>query len=315
MTIVSVNAGLYGALSEAGYQPEVRNVDQVTTDDLSRYAVVFFNSIGTVDPVSQRKLSEYVRRGGTLVTLGTPFSEDTDLFPARMASVANPQAGIVMAKIAWDFVKLYWRIARRFRHRFCAYTVEKMYPAMLMTKHATRAGMWLNDKAFGGKLWASRLVTLCTPSAEVKPLLTYGRKIAAYETQVDRGRSVFLGTLLGAAFDSPGYYLDDPARKRSVAVFLGRLLEGWGLRPLATPAADLETVVREGPDHRVVFVFNRGPAKEFQTSLDRDWRGWKLVTQQGGPGTTGRWEGHAIAGTLAADDVLCMRWTRAEAPA
>jgi hypothetical protein len=275
--------------------------------------VVFFNSIGKVDPASQRKLTEYVRRGGTLVTMGTPFSEDTALFPARVSAVANPQAGSVMARIAWDYVKLYWRIARQFRHKFCAFTVEGMYPAMLMTKHATRAGLWVRDHAFGGKLWASRLVTFSAPHGDVKPLWTYKNRTAAYEAAVDRGRSVFLGTLLGAAFDSPGYYLDDPARKRSVAGFLGRLLEGWGLRPLATPAADLETVVRDGPDHRVVFVFNRGGAKPFTTSLAVDWKGWRLVGQSGAPGTTARWEGHAVAGTLAADDVLVLVWERTPA--
>lgn len=310
MTIVSVNAGLYGALAEAGYHPDVRNLDVVSTEELDRYQVVFFNSIGMVDPASQRKLAEYVRRGGRLVTLGTPFSEDTALFPARVVAVANPQAGWVMAKIAWDYVRLYWRIARRFKHRFCAYTVEGMYPAMLMTKHATRAGLWLKDQAFGGKLWASRLVTLCRTTGDAKPLWTHGSRVAAYEATVERGRSVFLGTLLGAAFDSPGYYLDDPARKRSVAGFLGRLLEGWGLRPLATPAADLETVVREGPDHRVVFVFNRGPAKAFSTALALDWKGWRLAGQHGGPGTAARWEGQAIAGQLAADDVAVLVWDR-----
>lgn len=317
MTIVSVNAGLYGALAESGYQPEVRNLDVVSTEELDRYQVVFFNSIGLVDPASQRKLAEYVRRGGKLVTLGTPFSEDTALFPARVSAVANPQAGWVMAKIAWDFVKLYVRIARKFKHKFCAYTVEGMYPAMLMTKHATRAGMWVKDQAFGTRLWASRLVTLSKPTGDAKPLWTHGSKVAAYEATVERGRSVFLGTLLGAAFDSPGYYLDDPARKRSVADFLGRLLESWGLRPLATPAADLETVVREGADHRTVFVFNRGPAKPFTTSLAIDWKGWRLAGQHGGAGTTARWEGHAITGTLAADDVAVLIWERtpaAEAP-
>lgn len=310
MTIVSVNAGLYGALAEAGYHPDVRNLDVVSTEELDKFQAVFFNSIGTVDPASQRKLAEYVRRGGRLVTLGTPFSEDTALFPARVVAVANPQAGWVMAKIAWDYVRLYWRIARRFKHRFCAYTVEGMYPAMLMTKHATRAGLWLRDQAFGGKLWASRLVTLSEATGDVRPLWTHGSRVAAYEATVERGKSVFLGTLLGAAFDSPGYYLDDPARKRSVADFLGRLLESWGLRPLATPAADLETVVREGPDHRVVFVFNRGVAKPFTISLALDWKGWRLIGQQGSPGTAARWEGQAITGTLAADDVAVLVWER-----
>ncbi|MFP5502187.1 MAG: beta-galactosidase, partial [Candidatus Sericytochromatia bacterium] len=173
ITIVSVNAGLYGALAEAGYNPVVVNLDHATIDDLCDYEVIFFNSIGVVDAASQQKLNQYVRRGGKLVTLGTPFSEDSQLFPARITSVLNPQAFEVMRKVGWDYAKLYWRINREFKHKFCAYTVEGMYPAMLMTKYATRAGVWLKDHTRDGKLWASRLVTLSRLGSGAEPLVSY----------------------------------------------------------------------------------------------------------------------------------------------
>lgn len=308
ITIVSVNAGLYGALAEAGYNPIVMNLDMASIDELCKNEVIFFNSIGVVDAKSQAKLNQFVRRGGKLVTLGTPFSQDSHLFPARITNVVNPQASEVMFKVAWDYAKLYWRIARQFTHRFCAYTVEGMYPAMLMNRHATRTGVWLHDRTKEGRLWASRLVTLSKLGPDAKPLLSYGGKVAGYEAKVEAGTSVFLGTLLGASFDSPGFYLDDPERKRSVSDYLAHMLQNWAVLPLVSPIDDVETVVREGAGRRVVFLINRGPAKPFQLSLNRPWEGYRFAGQLAGYGSTARWEGERVVGTIEKDDVLCLVW-------
>lgn len=312
ITIVSVNAGLYGALAEAGYNPAVVNLDLASIDELCQNDVIFFNSIGVVDAKSQAKLNQFVRKGGKLVTLGTPFSEDSHLFPARITSVKNPQAGSVMVKVAWDYARLYWRIAREFTHRFCAYTMEGMYPAMLMNRHAIRAGMWLEDHTKGGRVWGSRLVTLSKLGPDARPLLGHGNHVAGYEATVEAGRSVFLGTLLGAGFDSPGFYMDDPERKRSVSDFLGHLLQNWAVLPLSSPIDDVETVVREGGGKRVVFLINRGPAKPFQLSINRPWAGFRFSGQLAGYGSQARWEGERVVGTIEKDDVLCLMWELAD---
>ncbi|MDB5096715.1 MAG: hypothetical protein JWM80_1136 [Cyanobacteria bacterium RYN_339] len=305
LTIVSVNAGLYGALAEAGYNPRVLNLEKASPAELAAHEVIFFNSIGTVDPASQQKLLAYVQGGGRLVTLGTPFSEDSRLFPAKVKGVLNPRAWRVLAQVAWDYVKLYWRLGRQFPHKFCAYTIEGMYPAMLMTRHATRAGVWLDGE---DPLWASRLVTLSRLGADAKLLLSCRGKAAGYEASVGEGKSVFVGTLLGASFDSPGFYLDDPARKRSVSGFLARLLMGYGLHPEVTPLADVETVVREGVGQRLAFMINRGPAKDFTLRLDRPWDGLALTDVFAGEGSTATWDGEQVRGRLEADDVLCLCW-------
>jgi hypothetical protein len=308
MTIVSVNSGLYGALSEAGYNPIVLNLDLATVDELCSNDVIFFNSIGVVDAASQQKLNQFVRRGGKLVTLGMPFSEDSSLFPARITQVLNPQSTGVMLKLAWDYVKLYWRMARQFTHRFCAYTVEGMYPAMLMTRYATRTGLWLHDKTREGRLWASRLVTLTKPADSVRPLLSYGGRVAGYEAAVDQGHSVFIGTLLGASFDSPGFYLDEAERKRSVSDFIGHLLQNWAVMPEVSPIDDVETVVREGDRTRLVFLINRGPSKSFTLSVNRPWQGYEMARQYSAFGSHARWEGHRLVGTIEKDDVLSVMW-------
>lgn len=311
VTIVSVNAGLFGALVEAGYHPQVCNLDHVSLEDLLKFRVVFFNSIGALDPKNRRKLEHYVEQGGTLVTLGTPFEENTFLFPAVVEKVRNPRSWWVMGHIAWDFVKFYARLSRSFHHRLCAYTMEGMHPAMLLTRYATRAGSWLraqNDKA---ELWSSRLVTLCRPSRPVKPLLWLGREVAGYEVEHGVGTSVFIGTLLGAAFDSPGYYLDPRERKQSVVAFLQRALTRWGVKPLVTPVEGLEVVVREDASNRVVYLLNRhDAARPFELKFDVPWSGWRLHAVWGESKPGPAWDGDILRGQIEAEDALVILWER-----
>jgi hypothetical protein len=122
---------------------------------------------------------------------------------------------------------------------------------------------------------------------------------------------VFLGTLLGASFDSPGFYMDDPERKRSVSDFLGHLLQNWAVMPLVSPIDDVETVVREGDGKRIVFLLNRGKAKPFQLSINRPWEGYTLTGQLSGYGSSAKWEGERVVGTIETDDVLCLMWESA----
>ncbi|HEY9721830.1 MAG TPA: alpha-amylase family protein [Oscillatoriaceae cyanobacterium] len=312
MTIVSVNAGLYGALAEAGYNPTVVNLERATPEELAAYEVVLFNSIGVVDATNQHKLQQYVRGGGRLVTLGMPFSEESTLFPARVSQVLNPQAGSVLMRMAWEYAKLYWRLARQFTHKFCAYTVEGMFPAMLMTRLATRTGVWMRDPVRNARVWASRLVTLSKLGPTARPLLRYRGQIAGYEADVGDGLSVFLGTLLGASFDSPGFYLDAPARKRSVSNYLGRLLQSWAVLPEVSPIDDVETVVRESERHRLAFLFNRGASKPFTLSINRPWQGYFLTRTFAAGASQARWEGDRLVGTIEQDDVLCVMWERPE---
>ncbi|MEB3283801.1 MAG: beta-galactosidase [Candidatus Sericytochromatia bacterium] len=310
VTIVSVNAGLFGALLESGYHPRVCNLDHVSLDELLAIRVVFFNSIGTLDPKNRRKLEHYVEQGGTLVTLGTPFEENTFLFPAVVERVRNPRSWWVMGHIAWDFVKFYARLGRSFRHRLCAYTMEGMHPAMLLTRYATRAGLWLREQADKMELWSSRLITLCRPSKPVQPLLWLGREVAGYQTDHGAGRSVFIGTLLGAAFDSPGYYLDPSSRKQSVISFLRRHMSDWGVQPLVSAPEGLEVVLREDARVRVVYILNRHQAAPFSLTFDVPWVGWRFESVWGYTDPPLDWDGQRLAGRIEAEDALVVLWER-----
>src|SRR5690606_29824326 len=66
-------SGLYGALVEAGYSPQVLELSKATLDELKQCKVLFFSSLGTVPPELREKLERFVQEGGNLVTMGTPF--------------------------------------------------------------------------------------------------------------------------------------------------------------------------------------------------------------------------------------------------
>lgn len=309
MTIVSVNAGLYGALAEAGHPAAIENLDRADDETLAGYEALCFNSIGFVSPEAAAKLHRYVENGGKLLTLGTPFAPDSALFPLGVKRVLNPQALGVLAKVAWDYVKLYRRLPR-IPHRFSAYTIEGMFPAMLMTRFAARAGVWLGDARRNARVWASRLVTLVAPAQSaakpVTPLLSYRKSMVGYETAVGaRGVSAFVGTLLGASFDTPGYTLDPPARKASVSSFLGDWLAKHAVAPAVTPLHEVELVRREGEGYVLLFAFNRGAAKavelgvEAGATLDRQWAGGSSSGSAIGPGR--------LRLTLAPHDVWVAR--------
>ncbi len=308
LTIVSVNAGLYGALTEGGYNPAVLNLEKATAEELASRRVILFNSIGIVDPDLQAKLTAYVEQGGILITLGTPLSNDTGLFPLPLQSVLNPQVGQVLVRTALDYVKFFWRLMWRVPHRFCAYTLKGMYPAMLLNRHAARAGAWIRSSVDKSRVWASRLISLTAMPHDGRSLLEQGKQCAAYRVTFGCGVSVFIGTLLGAGFDSPGYYLDDPERRASVAAFLGGLLQEEGIAPLFPPVADVEIVVREGPGLRLVIFINRGSIKTIRVPQVAAMLSWALKEQFSAYGSSCQTEASHMTCTLATDDVLCTRW-------
>lgn len=312
MTIVSVNAGLYGALAEAGHPAAIENLDRASDETLAGYEALCFNSIGFVSPESASKLHRYVENGGKLLTLGMPFAPDSALFPLGVRRVLNPQAVGVLARVARDYVRLYRRLGR-IPHRFSAYTIEGMYPAMLMTRFAARAGVWLKDARRNARVWASRLVTLVAPAAPeapVTPLLSYRKSLVAYEAAVGaRGVSAFIGTLLGASFDTPGYELDPPARKASVRSFLGDWLARHAVAPAVTPLAGVEVVLREGEGFTLLFAFNRGAAQAVEVAMPA---GSRLGKVWSGAGSAGSAIGpDRLRLTLAANDVWVGRFDAA----
>lgn len=306
VTIFPANSGLYGALVEGGYQPQVLELARATPEQLQACKVLFFNCTGHLKEDLVSKLEAYVDQGGTLVTMGVPFVEgDHRLFPGRLKRTWRPRSLAVVTGTFTDLAMFHMRERAKITHPLVRFTIEKLQPVMGMIKHATRAGVWLTDSVYGGKIWCSRMVTYVSVPPGGTELINYMKAPVGYMAPVGKGTTAFLGTLLGPIVDSPGYYLDDPARKQSVVSFVSSLLVQLGVRPLTRPVIGLEPVIRRTPEGVIVALINRGDAKDFTFSLPEGMKADRISQQFSYLGSKATWNGH-LAGHMQEGDVLCM---------
>ncbi len=302
-------SGLYGAMVEAGYSPRVLELSKASLDELKACKVLFFSSLGTVPPELREKLERFVQEGGTLVTMGTPFDSPM-LFPGRPKRTWHPRALSVVAGTFKDLLMFQVRERDRIKHPLSRFTIEKLQPVMGMIKHATRAGVWLNDSRHGGKVWCSRMITYVHMPPEGEELLNYHQAPVGYSVAVGEGRSAFVGTLIGPLMDSPGYYLDDPARKQSIESFVSSMLHDWGVRPITRPVPGLETVFRETPSGWILGLINRGDALKLSTLLPEGWPIDRITQQFSYMGSRLKLQDGVISGMLAGGDVALLHLAR-----
>lgn len=306
VTHFPASAGLYGALVEGGYQPQVLELERATPEELAACKVLFFNCTGHLSAELVSKLEAYVEAGGSLVTMGTPFVEgDHRLFPGRLKRTWRPRALAVVTGTVTDLTWFHLRERHKIAHPIVRLTLEKLQPVMGMVKHATRAGVWLTDSLYGGKVWCSRMVSYVTVPPGGTELLNYMRAPIGYMAPVGAGTSAFVGTLLGPIMDSPGYYLDDPARKQSVVSFVSSLLVQLGVKPLTRPLLGLEPVVRRTPEGTLLALINRGESRDFTMSLPEGWQADRITQQFSYLGSKAAWDGH-LAGHMKGGDVLLI---------
>ncbi len=306
VTIFPANSGLYGALLEGGYQPRVLELSGASLDELKQCKILFFNSTGHLKEHLVEKLEAFVEAGGTLVTMGVPFVEgDHRLFPGRVKRTWRPRSLAVVAGTVTDLAVFHMRERRKISHPLVRFTIEKLQPVMSMVKHATRAGVWLTDSMHGGKVWCSRMVTYVTVPSGGTELINYMKAPVGYLAPLGEGQTAYIGTLLGPIVDSPGYYLDDPARKQSVVSFVSSLMVHLGVKPLTRPVAGIEPIVRKTPEGTLIGLINRGAEREFTFTLPEGWSAARITQQFSYLGSRATWEGH-LAGTMKSGDVLCL---------
>jgi hypothetical protein len=306
VTIFPANSGLFGALVEGGYQPQVLELDAASDEQLSSCKVLFFNSTGSIPAPLVEKLERYVRAGGTLITLGVPFvTGEHPLFPGRIKRTWRPRSLAVVTGTFTDLAVFHLRERGKISHPLVRFTIEKLQPVMGMIKHATRAGVWLTDSLHGGKVWCSRMVTYVQVPPEGTDLIQYMKAPVGYMAPLDSGTTAFIGTLLGPLVDSPGYYLDEPARKQSIVSFVGSLLARLGLRPLTRSVPGIEPVLRRTATGLIVALINRAEARDFTFSLPEGMTADRITQQFSYLGSRATWKGH-LAGHMEAGDVLCL---------
>jgi len=302
-------SGLYGALVEAGYSPRVMELSKVRPDQLKSCKVLFFSSLGTVPSLLREKLERFVQEGGTLVTMGTPFDSPL-LFPGKPKRTWHPRALSVVTGGIKDLFMFTVRDRDRVGHPMSRYTLSKLQPVMGMVKHATRAGVWLNDSLHGGKVWCSRMITYVQMPPDAQELLTYHQAPVGYSVAVGQGRSAFIGTLLGPIVDSPGYYLDDPARKQSISSFVSSLLHGLDVPPIARPIPGMEAVYRETSAGWILGLINRGDSLKLSYRLPEGWPIDRISQQFSYMGSRLKLQDGVLSGMLVGGDVAILHLAR-----
>jgi len=310
LTQYPANSGLYGALVEGGYQPRVYELSTTPLETLRTCRVLFFNGTGNLPPELVARLETYVREGGCLVTLGESFSEaGSTLFPGRTKRTWHPRSLAVVTGTLTDLAAFRLRDGKKIAHPLVRYTLDKLQPVMGMIKHATRAGVWVADHAYGGKVWASRRITYMTVPPGARELLSYARSPIGYACPVESGETVHLGTLLGPIVDSPGYYLDEPARKQSVISFLGSFLAERNIRSLTRAIPGVEPILRRTDEGMILALINRGERREFSLPLDPSWQLGPILQQFAYLGSVAQ-HAETLSGTLESGDVLCIHLGR-----
>lgn len=306
VSLFPANSGLYGALVEGGFQPQVLELDSATLEDLAACEVLFFNSTGHLRPDLVEKLESYVENGGKLITMGMPFVEgDHRLFPGRTKRTWRPRSLAVVTGTVTDLAMFHLRERQKIAHPLVRFTIEKLQPIMGMVKHATRAGVWLTDSMHGGKVWCSRLVTYVTTPPGGTELINYMKAAVGYMVPMGKGTTAFIGTLLGPIIDSPGYYLDEPARKQSVVSFVSSLLVHFGVRPLTRPISGIEPIIRQTAEGTLIGLINRGDAQDFSFGLPEGFKADRITQQFSYLGSRASWNGN-VTGHMRSGDVLCL---------
>lgn len=304
VTVASGASGMVGALVEAGYDPAVVELGSASDADLARHEVCFFSCTGSVSDAVREKLARYVSAGGRLVVLGTPFADPDRLFPSRVKRTWRPRALAVVAGGFLDLAFFNLTEAAKIRHPLVRFTVEKLQPVIGLIKHATRAGVWISCSRTREKVWASRFVSYVQVPPEGHELLNFSGASVAFACPVDRGQIAFIGTLLGPHLDSPGYYLDDPAKARSVSRFVARLLGDWGIAPLYPALEGIEVVRRDLPGGVILGLVNRKEERDVELALPLSDR-FGLERQFSYLGSRATWNGR-LAAHLEAGDVLVL---------
>ena len=119
------SASLFGLLREAGYSAELAFIDRMTTEEVNRHRVIFWDHPGYLTTITQTRFREFLASGGTLVTFGNTgikpgageklivleknpalgWNEDSYLtLPHISQTIAQIQQGMTTAVLAPDVV-------------------------------------------------------------------------------------------------------------------------------------------------------------------------------------------------------------------
>ena len=193
------SAGLYGCLMSAGYNPDVIDLHEAETNNLTKYKAIFFMNPGYLGSEDALKLRDYVNGGGNLVNFLWPGEKD-------LAWKDNPDnAAVVNDLFPADFVEQW----------------DWWYPPF---------GDYLDYDIGGesGKVWAYDYQTSWDLSGhpDAIPFCTdRSDNVVGYYKNFGKGCSYFMGSYLSANYNKDKYYEMDEedisSKSRLMQLILG----------------------------------------------------------------------------------------------
>ena len=270
-------SSIMGVLLESGYNPVINDLELMTYEELKSLKVLFIFSTGHIDKTSYDKILRYVYEGGVLITIGYPITEYESgeklgknyLYPAEPYSSSNTYnfgTTNLAAQTSYDVVSYQWS-RRNIKHKQSLHTIDMMQPMAEIVKYIGKMGTWINNER-GSKVWASRFLSTWKSGSGITPLLRYNDMTVGYSARYGHGKSIFVGTLVGIFYDSPSYYKKEQNKKDSITDFISIIMKEAGIKQIHNKTNGIEVIVRNLEDGILVFLVNRGEAKDFCIELD-----------------------------------------------
>lgn len=310
-------SSLFGVLAEAGYNPHVVAIDQVSDEQLAEQRVIYLFSAGVMDRDTYQKLVRYVESGGVLITMGQPVVRDLDnqkleetpLHPAHPKGPLNHVHfgnRTIMSRLVLDLVD-YQMKRRKVQHQMSLHTLDMMQPFAEVIKYIGKVGTWLNTDR-GQPLWVSRF-TSAWYGGGVTPFLKHNGMAVGYSARLGAGRTIFIGSLPGIFYDSPAYYTKEANKRESVIHFFSHMLQEMGIMPLTQPLPQVEVILRRFAGGLLVALINRGEGQGFNLELDHLGHFQALKPLFAHASWADLDVSGALTGHLAAHDVLVVALT------
>lgn len=265
--------GLYAAMATAGVSPRIIDLAE-GIEQLSKYKVLVLPTKGYLDQRSFKKLKEYVRRGGNLITLPEPIQKDEygrelegwkELYPLQIKA----KKWIGISKDIWELL-IEWLIKYEVFERrnvikslpTAQHLADLFEPVLVLERvKLPRVKMKANStlEVKGDYL----LVTFDRKSKkDVEVILKSGNSLSGYRTNVSEGTSCVIGTLLAGCYTTSVYYRISRADRKNMRRFVLDLLSSYGVQPRFKTDMEVEVVLQKTPgksNRQLVYIINRLP--------------------------------------------------------
>jgi len=267
--------GLMGMILSAGYDPEVLTLETLTIDDLLEYKVVFMVSKGFMDKNNFQKLVDYVERGGLLVVLPEIIQFDQNgvildgyekLFPAtavgsdlKLKVIDRPLAYL---KTGISFAKYALFDRSKIKHKDSLFVLDAMH-ILINAIHQIFNPYEKLNMIDGTEVRGHALTLEYDKRARVQPFLTDNRgNIIGYVNSCGKGKTIVLGTIIGAPFITWRYYDLSENDLQEYVNFINQCLIMTGVERKIEGCDYVETIGRIAADCTLFFLINRGRSKE-----------------------------------------------------